>query len=873
MNPSKPRRARRDSANSPPVPAGIPPPPPPPAFPVVGIGASAGGLAAIESFFRSMPPATGCQMAFVVVQHLDPIHKSILVELIQKTTSLHVDVAEDGMEVRPDHVYVIPPNRDLALAGGRLQLLEPGSPRGLRLPIDFFFRSLALELHDRAICIVLSGTGSDGTLGLNAVKGEGGLVMVQSPGSAAYDGMPRSALATGMADFELSPDRMPGALLAYVHRAFDGQGVTAPVPADANAGGIPQVLALLRARTGHDFSLYKPNTIRRRIERRIALAQVDRLEDYLVYLRNFPREAEMLFRELLIGVTAFFRDPEAFESLRRQALLPILERASGGAVRIWLPGCSTGEEPYSIAMLVREIQEDRKLSAAVQLFATDLDDRAITTGRAALYPESIAADVAPERLARFFTRDSGAYRVRKDVRDLIVFARHDLLKNPPFSRLDLVCCRNLLIYLGSDAQQKALALFHYALNPGGFLMLGPSETVGDLHARFGPVDKKWKIYQQRGAASVRTAFDSFTPTMSIESAPRPEPPLNAETTMQPLNGRHLAERALLESYAPAGVLVNADLDVLYFHGRLGPYLEPASGDASLNLLKLVREELRIELAGAARAALAQRTPVRLDGVRFLSEGVPRDVNLHVLSIPGSEPSKDLLMIAFEEPPRATPSPGAAEGTGADGNDGHLRELEQQLRSKNAHLKNANQELETLNEEMKSASEEMQSSNEELQSTNEELETSREELQSLNEELVTVNQELQGKMEELSQSNNDMLNLLAGTNIGTLFVDHQLRIQRFTPAMTQIIHLIQSDVGRPVSDIVSRMKAYDRLVEDTRAVLDTLIPREAEVQTLEGQHFQMRIQPYRTQDNVIEGAVLTFVDLARMRGLTDAREPG
>ncbi len=869
MDGQKPRHGkRRVPAPSPvPTPADLAPASPAP-FPIIGMGASAGGLAAFEAFFQSMPPATGRDMAFVIVQHLDPVHKSILVELIQKYASLEVSVAHDGGEVLPGHVYVIPPNRDLALLGGRLHLLEPASPRGMRLPIDFFFRSLAQDRHDNAICIVLSGTGSDGTLGLKAVKGEGGMVMVQSPGSAGYDGMPRSALATGMADFELPPDRMPEALLAYVHRTFAMRRPLAPVPSAPVADGVPKVLALLRAQTGHDFSQYKPNTIRRRIERRIALAQVDHLDDYLRYLRDAPREADLLFREMLIGVTAFFRDPEAFEALRDNVLEPLLEGAGDGTVRIWLPGCSTGEEAYSIAILVREIQDARKSGVPVQIFATDLDDRAIDTARTAVYPENIAADVSPERLARFFAHESGNFRVVKSIRDQVVFARHDLLKDPPFSRLDLVSCRNLLIYLGGEAQRKVLSLFHCALNPKGFLMLGPSESIGDLHAWFAPADRKWKIYQRRGAATARAVFDTRIPPPPADRVQGSATQTTTRMTMQAFNGRTVAETALLEAYVPAGLLVDANLDVLYFHGHLGRYLEPASGDASLNLLKLAREGLRLELAGMARKALAQRTPVRLDGVRFPSEGGIQAVNLHVMPVTGTDAQKDLLVIAFEN----VAAPGAvAEGTGDAGTappDGRLQDLERELRAKSIHLQSANEELESLNEEMKSTNEELQSSNEELQSTNEELETSREELQSVNEELVTVNTELQKTIEELSLSNSDMTNLLAGTNIGTLFVDHQLRIQRFTPAMTQIIHLILTDVGRPVSDIVSRMKGYDRLVADTRAVLDTLIPRDAEVQTLEGQHFQMRIQPYRTQDNVIEGAVLTFVDITGMKDVAE-----
>jgi two-component system CheB/CheR fusion protein len=851
-------------------------------FPVVGIGASAGGLAAIEAFFAAMPPNAESGMAFVVVQHLDPDHKSILIDLVKQYTKMRVYKVEDGMEVQPNCTYVIPPNRDMAFLRGKLHLLEPGAPRGMRLPIDFFFRSLAQDQHERAICIVLSGTGTDGTLGLKAIKGEGGMAMVQAPETAAYDGMPRSAIATGLVDYVLPPDKMPEQLIAYVQHAFGHRPAPISPPAPRAEDALQRVFILLRAQTGHDFSQYKQATIRRRIERRMAVTQIDRLEDYVRYLRESPPEMDALFRDLLIGVTNFFRDPQAFESLQEHVIrhLDLAIKPPGGAVRVWVPGCSTGEEAYSLAILIREHLDEARQNWQVQIFATDIDAESIEKARAGVYPESIAADVSPERLARFFTQEDNSYRISKSVRDLVVFAKQDVLKDPPFSKLDLISCRNLLIYLAGEAQKKVLPLFHYVLNQGGYLFLGNSETIGEFLDLFGAVDKKWKIYQRKGVVTPRTLVGPFASPRAAEVAVRP-PGLAVEPA-HPGSARDLAERALLEAYVPASVLVNAEMDVLYIHGRTGKYLEPAPGEASLNLLRMAREGLRLELTTAVRKALTQQTTVRYDGLQVKANGDTAVVNLVVQPVTKPEAARGLLLVVFEEVShKAYP---AEEGAGSPGDGGQpaprpagasqgglacgsgpgdqqrLVTLERELRAKEEYLQAAVEELETANEELKSTNEELQSSNEELQSTNEELETSKEELQSVNEELVTVNTELQKKIEELSRVNNDMNNLLAGTGIGTLFVDHQLRIQRFTPAATRIINFIQTDVGRPVSDIVSRLVNYDGLVQDVRAVLDTLIPKEAQVQTQEGQWYQMRIQPYRTQENVIEGAVLTFVEI-------------
>jgi two-component system CheB/CheR fusion protein len=837
-------------------------------FPIVGIGASAGGLAAIEAFFSAMPPDTESGMAFVVVQHLDPDHKSMLIDLVKQYTRMRVFKVEDGMEVAPNCTYIIPPNRDMAFRNGKLHLLEPSGPRGLRLPIDFFFRSLAQDQHERAICIVLSGTGTDGTLGLKTIKGEGGMAMVQDPESAAYDGMPRSAIATGVVDYVLPPGAMPEQLIAYVQHAFGLR--LKPIAALAPTAGdnLQKVFILLRTQTGHDFSQYKQNTIHRRIERRMAVAQIDRIEDYVRYLQETRLEVEALFRELLIGVTNFFRDPQAFESLQEHVFPglfagPTPERS----VRFWVPGCSTGEEAYSLAILTREYLDELKQPFRVQVFATDIDAAAIEKARAGVYPDSIAADVSPERLSRFFTQEDSSYRINKTIRDLVLFAKQDVLKDPYFSRIDLISCRNLLIYLGVEAQKRILGLFHHALNQNGYLVLGNSETIGEFMDLFAVLDKKWRIYQRKGVVTPHAAIAPYTALPVADAAAWRGRATPAGETTHAGGARDLTQRLLLEEYAPASVLINAELEVLYIHGRTGKYLEPAAGDASLNLMRMARDGLRMELTAGVRKAVAQQTRVRYEGLQVKSNGDTSVVNLVVQPVMKPEGTRGLVMVIFEE---VTPAPHlpaqAAEAPISDRESHRLATLEQELRTKEEYLQTTVEELETANEELRSTNEEMQSSNEELQSTNEELETSKEELQSVNEELVTVNAELQKKIEELSRANNDMNNLLAGTNIGTLFLDHQLRIQRYTPSMTRTINLIQTDVGRPVSDIVFRLGNYDRLVQDTREVLDTLTPKETQVLSQEGQWYQLRIQPYRTLENVIEGAVLTFVEITEQKRL-------
>ncbi len=851
-------------------------------FPIVGIGASAGGLAAFEAFFSGMPADTEPGMAFVLVQHLAPDHKSLLTELIQRYTRMQVFEVEDGMLVQANCAYIIPPNHDMAFLNGALHLLEPTAPRGHRLPIDFFFRSLAQDQHERAIGIVLSGTGSDGTLGLREIKGEGGMIMAQNPASCEFDGMPRNALATGLVDFELPPAEMPAQLIAYAAHAFGKLPRAATAPTLKNESAIKKIFILLRAQTGHDFSQYKPSTIHRRIERRMAVHQIGPIASYLKYLQQTPAEVEALFRDLLIGVTNFFRDPEAFRVLEDDIIPKLFaDKPAGSAVRVWATGCSTGEEAYSLAILLQERMEAMRQSHAVQVFATDIDSRAIAVARAGLYPASIAADISPERLARFFTAvpDGSAYRINKGLRDMLVFSEQDLIKDPPFSRLDLISCRNLLIYLGADLQKKLIPLFHYALKPGGILFLGTSEGVGESAELFAVLDRKAKLYQRSGEhRDARRAAPSgiVAPPKALEVESRAAPAQDAAKAgggaKRPL--RELTEQALLREIAPAAALVNAQGDILYLHGRTGMYLEPAPGETGVsNILKMAREGLRPELAMALHKAAERNELVRRPGLKVKTNGHHTRVNLGVHPLTPEAPARPdakqpaLYLVVLEEMPDADAKAGAspAKRAGKTGAavDARIAALTEELRAKDDYLHSTREELESSNEELKSSNEEMQSVNEELQSTNEELETSKEELQSVNEELATVNAELQTKLSDLSRANNDMNNLLAGTGIGTVFVDHQLRILRFTPAASAVINLILSDVGRPVAHIASNLVGYDSLVADVKTVLDTLVPTERDVRTTADEWYTMRIQPYRTLDNVIEGAVISFVNISEI----------
>jgi two-component system CheB/CheR fusion protein len=853
-------------------------------FPVVGIGASAGGLAAFESFFSGMPPDVDPGMAFVLVQHLAPDHKSILVDLVRRYTLMQVFEVEDGMTVQPNCAYIIPPGRDMAFLNGALQLLEPSAPRGLRLPIDFFFRSLAQDQRERAICVILSGTGSDGTLGVRSIKGEGGMVMVQKPESAEYDGMPRSALATGLVDFELPPAEMPAQIIAYVTHALGRHPSPAAVQLPKIENALKKIFIQVRDQTGHDFSQYKPSTIYRRVERRMAVHQIESMDGYVKFLQQDPSEVKGLFRDLLIGVTSFFRDKEAFNALEQQVIPRLFTEESGekNAIRVWSVGCSTGEEAYSLAILLAEHRDKLKQSVDIQVFATDIDSQAIATARDGLYSASIAPDITRERLARFFVAepDGSAFRIHKKIRNLMIFSEQDVIKDPPFSRLDLICCRNLLIYMGGELQKKIIPLFHYSLNPGGFLFLGTSETVGDFNDLFVPLDRKLKLFERKDDhfQTKHAALGFFSPSRRLTAWALPPTTSKTESHRKP-SLRELTEQALLRQMSPVAALINSRGDILYLHGRAGSYLEPAAGEAGTNnILNMAREGLKHNLTIALHSVTSDQKLVSFTDLRVKNNGNYIFVNLTVFPIAaGSNTGQeaDLYMVILEKSQVSELQTARQEGSSFDhggktgqpdliDTEARIAALEQELRAKEEYLLTSTEELQTSNEELRSSNEEMQSVNEELQSTNEELETSKEELQSVNEELSTVNSELQTNVAELTRANNDMNNLLAGTGIGTIFIDHDLRILRFTPSATRIINLILSDVGRPVAHIASNLVGYDHLVEDIKAVLDTLISKEVEVQTRVGSWYTMRILPYRTLDNVIEGAVLTFVDITEMK---------
>lgn len=837
-------------------------------FPVLGMGASAGGLGALKQFFEAMPPDSG--MAFLVVTHLDPDHASILPELVQRHTSMEVVAAEDKTKVSPNRVYVAPPNKDLAFLKGEILLLDPESPRGHRLPIDFFFRQLAQDQGDKAACIILSGTGSDGSLGLRDIKGGGGLVMAQEPSSAKYDGMPTSAMGTGLVDLVLPPDQMPAKLISYfkTSRAPIAQDSQAAKQKDGEAP-VQKILVLLRDRVGHDFSCYKQSTIIRRIQRRMSIQQISGLEKYLRYVRAHPDELDALFKDLLIGVTGFFRDPQAFEAIQEKVIPKLLEQLEPKqALRVWVPGCSTGEEVYSLVIIIKECLARAGKDVPLQIFGTDIDKVAVDKAREGLYPASIAADLGPERLARYFREEPGYYRVTKELRDPVVFSVQDVMKDPPFSKLDLLCCRNLLIYLDTAAQKKLLPLFHYTLKPQGMLFLGSSESIGGFGDLFKMLDKKWKIYSRKPTSgAIRQVIDFPTGPVTRDTAGGGMAQalrVDAEADLA-----KEARNLVLSEFSPATVIVDQNGEVQYIHGHTGKFLEPAVGRASHKISAMAREGLRLELAAALRQARTSGQAVRSPGVKVKINGGSQYVDLTVKPLDKPKAMRGLLAVVFEEAKEpSSGSKGKANRKSDADVANRLADLEQELQHTRERHQGAIEELETSNEELKSINEELQSANEELQSTNEEMEATKEEQQSLNEELATVNAELQAKIDELAQSQDDLKNLLASTEIATLFLGNDLTVKRFTPEATKLINLIASDVGRPLRHLVTNL-AYDDLIADARAVIQSLKAEEKEVCTKDGIWYLMRIMPYRTMENVIDGAVITFSNIDKQKRTQEA----
>lgn len=834
-----------------------------PQFPVVGIGASAGGLEAFEQFFTSMPPDSG--MAFVLVQHLDPTHKSILTDLIQRYTRMTVVAVEDGMNIEPNWVYIIPPDRDMALFDGRLHLMAPNAPRGQRHPIDFFFRSLSQDERDRAICIILSGTGSDGSLGLREIKGEGGMVMAQDPMSAKYDGMPRSAIATGLVDFILPPEEMPKYLIEFALRAYRTEPKPAAAIAPQESDDIEKILILLRSQTGHDFSYYKPTTIVRRIKRRMAVNQLERMDDYLRFVRERPKEADTLFRELLIGVTNFFRDPDAFAALGEQAIRPIVAAKSRSTpIRVWVPGCSTGEEAYSIAILFKEYLEDTQQDRKIQIFATDIDANAIESARPGIYPESIAADVPPNILRRFFRRHGISYEVDRAIRDMLVFAVQSVIKDPPFSKIDLISCRNLLIYMKSDLQKQVLPLFHYALSEGGYLFLGSSESIGDHTELFEDVDRKWKIFKRKGGGphwyrGIEQHVQAFLSSREVLST-RIHDTARADKR---ISLRDMTEKKLLKEYAPTCFIANEKYEILYTHGKTTSLLEVPAGEANWTLLRMAQPGLRLELTNALRRAVDKKELVRVPRLRINTDKGFRIIDLTVEPIFDPPAMQGLVAVIIQELTTEEDSQMTVSAVSALDENQRITDLERELKATKDYLQATIEQLESSNEELTSTNEEMQSSNEELQSTNQELQTSKEELQSMNEELATVNSELETKIEALSLLNNDLNNIMASTKIAIIFLDMKMRIQRFTPAASEIINMIDTDIGRPLEHIAHNLE-YSALITDADRVLRDLIEVEKEILARNGKWFLVRARPYRRSDNVIDGVVITFTDISEQK---------
>jgi len=810
---------------------------------VVGIGASAGGLQAFEELFTSMPVDTG--MAFVLVTHLAPDHTTLLPELLQRTTTMTVRPIEDGMTLAPNSVYVIPPKHALVLDGERLRLRASKRQRP-HLPIDEFLTSLAAVRGTTAIGVVLSGMDGDGAEGLRAIAAAGGLVLVQDPASAEFASMPEAAIAACPTAEQHPPDQLALRIAAVLAQ---------PVPAVAAGSALARVLDLLRRRTGHDLSLYKPSAIERRLERRLAVHRLATLDDYAAYLEANPDEAELLFRELLIGVTQFFRDEEAFLVLRDLALPPLLKsKREPRTLRAWVAGCSSGEEAYSLAIVFHELLTSvHAKDVAVQIYATDIDIGAVTAARTGHYRLDIAQQVSPERLARYFTREDGGYRIRKEIRDTIVFAQHDLISAPPFTRLDVLSCRNVLIYLQPVLQQRLLPQFHYALNPGGLLVLGSSESVSSSAALFVPVDAGAKVFRRLDVArGTALRIARSTPTR-VEPATKAVARAASEVTLI-----DAARRAIIDTVAPPTVVINDRGDVLYSSRRTGRYLEPAVGKTNINIFAMARDGLGLHLTLAVRQAVARRRRVTVPGLAVRGERGTSHVDLAV--VPMTEPPslRGLLLVIFEE---IAPVPRAKGRTGAAG-------LERELARTKTHLQAVVREIESSQAQVDATTEELQSANEELQSTNEELTTSKEELQSLNEELLTLNAELVSKNDDLATANDDLRNLLNSTKIPTLFLDNALRVKRFTSDATRVANLIAGDVGRLITDITLKVD-YQDLARDVEQVLETLIFKEVQVACPDGTSFTMRIHPYRTMDNVIDGVVITFSDVTALQRAEEA----
>ncbi len=813
-------------------------------FAIVAIGASAGSLTPLETILRRF---TLDSMAFVVVQHLAPGGEQQLAEIVARFTTMHVVVATDGTRLEPNHLYVIPGGVDGAVLHGVLHLMQGAAERP-RLPIDFFLRSLAEDQGPRAIGVVLSGAGADGTLGLKAVKAQGGITLVQSPESAEHESMPRSAVEAGVADFVLTPEQVTDELMTFSRRRQAPR--TSPPPER-----LGKIFLLLREAFGHDLSLYKPGTIERRIERRMAVTKVARLEEYIGLLQARPDELAALYRDLLIGVTSFFRDGVPFEQLKSIVFPELLARGDTH-IRVWVPGCSSGEEAYSIAIALLEHLGDRAYTYRLQIFATDVDAAAIEYARRGFFPAQIALDVSPERLERFFVQKAGGYQVCRRVRDICVFATQNVTRDPPFSKLGLISCRNLLIYLQPQLQKKVLRIFHYSLLPDGFLLLGSSESVGDSPDLFSLIERSSKIYRKKNMPS-GAAFDVTFGEGAFRGTDRRTRAIPETRPMA--NIQQLADRKILERFGPPGVVVNESFEVLQFRGKTGPYLEPLPGAATLHLLKLARPDLVADIRSAVHRALDSGEPVVVRGIALRNGEELHLVDLEAVPLIEPETRARCVLVLFRDTGETQKAESIESRQTATAADPSLRDVERELAATKEYLQTTIEELETSNEELKSANEELQSANEELQSTNEELETSKEELQSTNEELTTVNDELHTRMSDLSQSNDDLMNLLAAIEMPVVIVGIDMRIRRFTRPAETLLNLIPGDIGRPVAHL-SWFFPGGLLERHIGSVITNLEPETEEIVASNQRRYRLHFNAYKTVDHVIKGAMITIREL-------------
>ncbi len=829
---------------------------------VVGVGASAGGLKALTSLLGAAEETSG--LAFVVIQHRTPNNEQLLVDLLAKATRLPVRTADDGVLLEPDHVYIAPAGLLSTLENGRLRIEKPAMPSEAALPIDLFFRSLATDQQEKAIGVVLSGTGADGTNGLRSIKESGGLVVAQDPATAEFDGMPTSAIATGMADYVLAPERIPGALIAFARQPY----LRGAMEAEANAAdsenadpALDGVLGLLGAHTNRDHHAYKTRTLVRRIERRMGIRQIADMAAYRAFLDSNPAEIEHLSRDILISVTRFFRDPPAFELLAQEVLAPLVrDRQGAQPIRAWVPACATGEEAYSIAMLLMEVCAQAGKACDIRVFGSDVDRRALAVARNGLYPETISADVSTARLERFFTKTDTGYRVVKPLRDAVTFAQHDLFKDPPFSNLDLVSCRNVLIYIEPEAQKRIFGLFHFGLVPDGCLFLGTAEAVDSRSDLFAPLSKKWRLYRRIGPERGGRRASMASASTALASA-APAAATDAGVATRVNRPSEILRQALLLEYAPAAVLIDQRNRIQYLFGPTSDFLDLPTGEPPWDLTAMTRGDLRAKLRGAVAQAVASRARARIAGVRHKRHGALVFVTITVIPVRFLKTGNELLLVTFTTDDAAAPTgaPAAIDSAAAEQIDYELRVTRQELHD-------TLEELGSANESLRVAQEENLSISEEYQSTNEELETSKEELQSLNEELSTLNSQLHEKVDELEVSSNDLTNLLSSTDIATVFLSPDLRIKRFTPTATRLFTVLPQDIGRPITDL-SRRFTDPGLVADIQSVLASLTASEREV-TVEGADrdatFLRRIQPYRTEDGRVEGVVLTFSDVTPLK---------